>query len=114
MKRPLSVTIIALLLAAAGAVGLVYHLTELDIHHPFRNHIAWVTLVRVIAVFAGVYMLRGSNWARWLALAWIAFHVVVSAFHSFPEFAIHCLLLAVFAYLLLRRASADYFLGENA
>ena len=54
-------------------------------------------------------MLRGCNWARWLALAWIAFHVVLSAFHSLPEFALHAVLCAVFAYFLLRPDAALYF-----
>ena len=37
-----------------------------------------------LAIVCGVFLLRGHNWARWLALAWIAFHVVLSAFHAIP------------------------------
>ena len=66
-KRPLSVTIVSCLLAAAGAVGLVYHSTEFKTLHPFPYNTLWVSLVRVLAIVAGVFMLRGSNWARWLA-----------------------------------------------
>ncbi len=36
-------------------------------------------------------MLRGSNWARWLALAWIAFHVFLSFLHSWQQVLVHCL-----------------------
>jgi hypothetical protein len=111
-KRPLSVTIIACLLAAAGFIGLVYHLKEFKPQHPFQYEIIWITLVRLLAIVGGVYMLRGKDWARWLALAWMTFHVVVSAFHSTMELAMHSLLLAIFAYFLLRRPAAEYFRGE--
>jgi hypothetical protein len=56
-------------------------------------------------------MLRGHNWARWVALAWIAFHVVLSAFHAFGEFAIHAVFCAVIAWFLFSPAPARYFRG---
>ena len=105
-KRPLPVTLLSLLIAAAGAVGFAYHLNEINRHHPFQNDALLVELVRLIAIVSGVYMLRGQNWARWLALAWIGFHVVVSAFHSLPQFAFHGVLFAVFAYFLFRRQAS--------
>jgi hypothetical protein len=82
---------------------------EFKPQHPFQYDIVWVTLVHLIAIVAGAYMLRGSNWARWLALAWIAFHVVLSAFHSLSEFVIHALLCAVLAYFLFRPRVTQYF-----
>jgi hypothetical protein len=112
-KRPLPVTLLSLLIAAAGAVGFAYHLNELNWHHPFQNDVLLVELVRLIAIVSGVYMLRGSNWARWLALGWIGFHVVVSAFHSLPQFAFHGVLFAVFAYSLFRRQATEYFCPES-
>lgn len=108
-RRPLPVTILSLLIAAAGAVGFAYHLTELNLRHPFQNDVVWVSLIRLIAIVCGVYMLRGRNWARWLAMTWIAFHVIVSAFHSSMEFAFHGMLLAVFAYFLFRPQATEYF-----
>ena len=112
-KRPLSVTIIACLLAVAGLVGIVYHLREFKPQHPFQYEIIWITLVRLLAIVAGVYMLHGKNWARWLALVWMAFHVIISAFHSTMELAMHALLLAVFAYFLLSRPASEYFRTER-
>jgi hypothetical protein len=108
-KRPLPVTLISLLIAAAGAVGLAYHLNELKLPHPFQNDAVLVELIRLAAIVCGVYMLLGRNWARWLSIAWIGFHVVVSAFHSLPEFAFHGLLFAVFAYVLFRPRATEYF-----
>lgn len=108
-KRPVSVTILSLLIIGAGAVGLVYHFHELEPQHPFQNDAAWVLVLRVLAVVGGAFMLRGSNWARWLTLGWIAFHVGLSFFHSPREVSAHALLLAVFAYFLLRQPASRYF-----
>ncbi len=54
-------------------------------------------------------MLRAHNWARWLAIAWIAFHVALSAFHALGEFAIHGLLCALIAWALFRSEANRYF-----
>jgi hypothetical protein len=56
-------------------------------------------------------MMRGQNWARWLAVAWMAFHVILSAFHAVRELAIHSLFLAVIAWILFRPEGARYFRG---
>lgn len=113
-KRPLPVTVIGCLYAAAGAMALAYHWTEFKPRHPFSYDIVWISLVRLIAIVSGVYILRGSNWARWLALAWISFHVILSAFHSLPEFAMHSLFCAVSAYFLFRPGAARYFRAGSA
>jgi len=112
-KRPLSVTIISCLFAGAGAVGLAYHLTEFKTLSPFPYDVLWVCLVRLLAIIGGVFMLRGHNWARWLTLAWIAYHVILSYFHSVQELVAHAVLLAVFAYFLLRHVAAEYFQGRR-
>ena len=111
-KRPLSVTIIGLLFIATGVIGVVYHLIALK--HPFQNELIWVFLVRFLAIVCGLFMLLGSNWARWLALAWLAFHVVLSAFHSRSELIMHGVLLVVIAYFLFRPKVVEYFRGPRA
>ncbi len=108
-KRPLSVTIIACVYLAAGAVGFAYHLTDWKGQQPFPWDFVWIELVRLAAVVCGVYLLKGQNWARWLALAWIGSHVVLSAFHTLPELAIHTLFCAIIAYFLFRPTAARYF-----
>ena len=110
-KRPLSVTIIALLFIAAGGFGLVYHLTELK--QAFHNDLIWVLLLRLLAIVGGVFMLLGRNWARWLTLIWLAYHVVLSAFHSRSELIMHSLLLVVIAYFLFRPKVGEYFRGPR-
>ena len=74
-KRPLSVTIIGWAYIVMGAIGFAYHFAEFKARHPLQPEIAWVELLRLIAIVCGVYMLRRHNWARWLALPWIAYHV---------------------------------------
>jgi hypothetical protein len=108
-RRPLSVTIVSCLLIVTGLVGLAYHVTELKPQHPFQNDAVWVELLRVLAIVFGVFMLRGSNWARWLTLVWIGYHVVLSIFHPISQLVTHILLLAVFAYFLFRPAAREFF-----
>ena len=105
MKRPLIVTAIGILFIAAGAVGLVYHAQE----RPIDRWMVLIELIRVLAVVGGVFLLLGRGWARWLVLAWMAFHVVVSAFHSLQEFAVHLVLLLVIGFVLLRPPGSEYF-----
>jgi hypothetical protein len=105
-KRPISVTILACVYLSVGAIGFAYHFREFLL---LQQDIVWVELTQLLAIVCGAFMLRGHNWARWLALAWIVFHVVLSAFHSSREFAIHGLFCAVIAWILFRSQAAHYF-----
>jgi uncharacterized membrane protein len=105
MKRPYQVTILGCLFIVTGLVGLAYHLSD----RPIDRWIILIAAVRVIAVVGGVFLLRGHSWARWLLLAWLAFHVGVSAFHSVSQTLAHIVLLMVVSYLLLWSAAAKYF-----
>lgn len=113
-KRPLPVTVIGGLSLVAGGVGLVYHATEFTARGPFQYDLLWVSLVRVLAVVGAIFLLRGHDWARWLLVAWLAYHVVLSALHSMPQAIFHAVLLAVIAYFLFRRPAAAYFRGAQA
>ena len=108
-KRPLTVTIIGWIFIATGAIGLAYHLTEIKPDQPFQSENVWILLLRVVAIVSGVFMLRGSNWARWLALAWIAFHVFLSFLHSWQQVLVHCLFFVVIGYVLFRPEARAYF-----
>ena len=111
-RRPLLVTIIAGIFLATGVLGLAFHASKIRAH-PFHYDIVWVLGLSAVAVVCGAYMLRRSNWARWLAVAWLAFHVGVSAFHSRRELIVHTLLLVVLTYLLFRPESTAYFRGPR-
>ena len=66
-------------------------------------------LVGIIAVVAGVFLLRGAKWSRWVIVAWLAFHVVVSGLNSMWDAVPHVVLLLVIGYFLLGPPSSTYF-----
>lgn len=105
-KRPISVTILACVYLAVGVGGFAVHFRELLARH---TDAVGIELTELTAIVCGVFLLRGQNWARWLALAWIAFHVILSAFHAIPELVIHAVFCAVFAWVLFRPEAAGYF-----
>jgi hypothetical protein len=105
MKRPFQVTILGCLFIIAGLVGLGYHLSE----RPLDPWIILISAIRIIAVVGGVFLLLGHGWARWLMLAWLALHVVVSAFHSLSDSAAHVVLLMAAGYFLLGSSASQYF-----
>ena len=113
MSRPRSITIISWLFIAAGTVGFLYHLSEFSSRSPFDYGLVAILLIRLAAVLGGVFMLRGANWARWLLVVWMAYHIVLSAFHSVAEVAMHTLLFGAIGFFLLRPRSRDYFRGDR-
>jgi len=108
-KRPLSITIISWIFIAVGIVALSYHLL-----HPSEPGLVWICLVRVLAIVGGVFLLYGCNWARWLLVIWMGFHVVVGAVHSPGSLLVHGFLFAVIAYFLFRPQASVYFRGKRA
>jgi hypothetical protein len=110
-KRPISITILACAYLAVGVGGFAVHFRELLARHPDA---VGIEVTELTAIVCGVFLLRGQNWARWLALAWIAFHVILSAFHGIPELVIHAVFCAVFAWLLFRPEAARYFRGTQS
>ena len=112
-KRPISVTVLACIYILMGAVGFAYHFQEL-LASGSRRDALWIEPIRLIAILCGAFMLRGQNWARWVAVAWIALHVIVSAFHSLGEFAVHLVFCAVIAWILFRPDATRYFRGARS
>lgn len=104
-RPPAAILFIAILYVAVGAIGFVGH---------FRDSLAspregvWIELTEFLALLSGIFMLRGQNWARWLAVAWIAFHVALS--YGVPrELAVHTVFLALIMWILFRPEAARYF-----
>jgi hypothetical protein len=107
-KIPVSVIAIACLYLAVGAIGFVFHFKE------FRSQDGvWIELTEFLAVVCGIFMLRGENWARWLAIAWMSFHVALSAFGALRDLIVHGLFLAAIAWLLFRPEAARHFRGAR-
>src|SRR5215813_2765840 len=103
-KPPLVIILIGALFIGAGSVGIVYHLHD----QPFDRGAMLLVLLRLLAIVSGIFLILGQSWARWLLLAWLAFHIVVSAFHSVEQTVIHALLLAAIAYVLFRPPASTF------
>ena len=108
-KRPWAVTVIACMLILAGIVGAAVHVNELLSQKVFHWKDLWVPLLGFLPAVFGVFILLGRNWARWLAVAWMAFHVALSFFDSAQKVVVHLLLLALIAYALFGGEARDYF-----
>jgi hypothetical protein len=108
-KRPLDVTILGWFLVPLGVGLFVYHLTEINFRQTFRAGDLLIPFSELIWTVSGVFMLLGRNWARWLVLAWLAFHISLSFHHSTHEAAVHGVLWAVIAYLLFRPEARAFF-----
>lgn len=106
MKRPIAVLIVAGIYLLVGVVGFIYHFPELTAGH--RDAIA-IELTELVALVCGVFLLLRHNWARWLALAWIVFHVIISFFHPRRELAIHAIFCILIAWALFRPTTTSWF-----
>ena len=105
MTRPFPVTVLGWLFIGVGIVSTAWHLWRgtLDL---------WmipIALIGVVAVVAGVFLLRGARWARWIILLWLAFHVGVSALNSLSATLPHAALLLVVGYVLLGPPTSAYY-----
>ncbi len=105
VPRPLSVLAVACLYIVVGAARFAYHFPELM---AFRQDAIWIELTELLAVVCGVFMLRGHNWARWLAVAWIGFHVAIS-FPVVRQVIVHSLIFALIFFALFRPNAGRYF-----
>ena len=111
-----SITIISCIFIAFGCIALLYGLlphgeiTAAQRVAELKGH-WYVHVSRILQVLSGVFMLYGFNWARWLLLAWIVFHIVISALHSPFQLLMHTLIFAVILYFLFRPSASAYFRG---
>ena len=76
--------------------------------------ISWIFIAfGSIALLCGMFMLYGFNWARWLLVIWLGYHVILSALHSLFELSVHSLLFTVVLYFLFRPPASTYFRGTR-
>ena len=107
--RPRSITIISWFFIIFGSIALLSGVL------PFRDLMShwYVHLSRILMIVAGIFMLKGHNWARWLLVLWIAFHIVISALHSTLVLLMHVVIFSVILYFVFRRQSSAYFLAAS-
>lgn len=108
-SRPLSVTLIACLYILVGIATLIGHFHDFVTRQPDWG---WILTTELLAIVIGAFLLRGQNWARWLALAWIAFHVDISVHGPLRVLVIHSVFFVLIAWALFHAAARRYFRHE--
>ena len=113
-NRPRSITIIGWLFVVFGSITLLSGVLPFgDV--TFAQRVAelqshwYVHLSRVLGIVAGAFMLKGYNWARWLLVAWMAFHIVVGALNGLVHFLTHVVIFSVILFFIFRRPASTYF-----
>jgi len=106
-QRPLAITVLSWMYIAVGVAMLVVHgRTALRTPHPED---AAILTVELLAIVAGVFMLRGANWARWLAVVWIAGHVAIASLNDRRAVLVHAIIFVGIAVLLFRAEAQAWF-----
>lgn len=110
-RRPLSIIIISLLFILLGVITLVHAAVELintsDRLTDLKSH--WMIYVSgMAAVVGGTFLFKGHNWARWLLVVWMAFHIVVGALHGVLPLLTHVVIFSVILFFLFRRPVSAY------
>jgi hypothetical protein len=110
--RPFAITILGWLYIVVGVIGLVNHGTTAV--RTFHHEDIWILLTEVVAILAGAFMLRGANWARWLALAWIGAHVGIAWLNGPQQALFHAIVCVGIGILLFRADARSFFRGKPA
>jgi hypothetical protein len=117
-KRPASITIISWLFIVMGTVGLIasffpyFDMPAARAFAEFKGH-WYVHVSRLASIVAGVFMLYGCNWVRWLLVAWLAFHVGISFLHSPLMVLFHAVIAGAILYFLFRRHASAFFRKQS-
>jgi hypothetical protein len=102
-RIPVTVILIACLYLVVGIGGSVAHFSDRG-----APDWIWVEVTELLAIVCGVFLLRAHNWARWLASAWMAFHVVIS-FGDPRLLAVHSLFFVLIVWCLFRADASRFF-----
>lgn len=112
-NRPLPVVIVSILFILVGCVGFAYHLKDFFRLNNNVSETMWVLFVEILALVCGLLLLFRINLARWLTIAWLAYHIVISMFNSTSEVIAHVAFLIIVSTLLFLPASSAYFRNKN-
>ena len=104
-SRPNGVVVIAWLYLTVGIGAFAANFPRLLAAEPDSF---MMEVTEAVAIVAGVFLLRRKNWARWLAIAWMAFHVAIS-FPDLHPLVVHLLFFFVITWGLLRPEAQEYF-----
>jgi hypothetical protein len=108
-NRPIPVLIVSILFILAGCVGFTYHFKEFFEPDVDLNELIWVQILRILALVCGILLYLRISWARWLAIAWLAYHVYIGALNSTSQMISHIVLLVIVTVLLFLPVSSAFF-----
>jgi uncharacterized membrane protein HdeD (DUF308 family) len=114
-RRPRSIIVISLLFILLGTLTLIHAAWDLvnteDRLTNLQHH--WmIYLSAVAAIIGGAFLLKGHNWARWLLVLWMAFHIVVGALNGIVPLLTHVVIFSVILFFLFRRPASAYFSSQ--
>jgi hypothetical protein len=112
-NRPLPIIIVSALFILTGCVGIANSIKDFLEPNDKLYQLVWILFVRILAVVCGLLLLFRINWARWLAIAWLVYHVVISALNSIPQMIAHIVFLIIVSVLLFLPVSSIYFQNKN-
>lgn len=126
MKRPTSVTVVAWILIAMSGISLISStLTlnnpmaeELMAKNPLPIPLQYVSLYvgLLITIVAGIAMLKGQNWARFLYVIWFAISFLIGIVVSPMKVVMipGLVVFAVITFFLFRPKANEYFFPRKA
>jgi hypothetical protein len=109
IKRPITITVLSLLLIAVGVGGIAINFSALKPPELFDTMNIVILLVRLLGIACGIFLLRRHDWARWATLAWIASHVAIGFLNSVQKGVAHCVILALIGWILFRPQATAWF-----
>jgi hypothetical protein len=108
-ERPWPVMASGFLFALVGIAEFAPHISHFKLKQPVPQDLLWPLGLGLVAMICGMFLLRRKNSVRWLAFAWLAFHVVVGALNSRQQMIMHSVLLVIFAFTLFGSEASEYF-----
>lgn len=119
-RRPVSITFVGWLFIVVGCGGIASgalrsykdvtgrNAAHVGLAHAARDF-SFVVASGLLAIVGGFFVLRGRKAGRWLLVAWMAMHVVISIMHSLSQLAMHAVIFAVIFFFLYRPRASGFF-----
>lgn len=126
MKRPTSVSVVAWILIVMSAISLIA--STVSLNNPMAKELMAKSLLPIplqyvmlyvgllITIVAGIAILKGQNWARFLYVAWTIIGFVIGIFTSPMKAAMipGLVVFVVITFFLFRPKANEYFSPKGA
>ncbi|QHT70864.1 hypothetical protein GXP67_31560 [Rhodocytophaga rosea] len=112
-KLPIPILVVSILFILAGSIGFTYHVKEFYQPDVQVSQLLWVLFLRILAIVCGSFLLLRMSQARWLAIAWLVYHVYIGALNSTSQMIAHIIVLVIVTILLFLPISTAFFQKKN-